>query len=132
MQRRLLGTHTPTLPTDFEAFMSTAFAPLVKSGLCWGGGGAGHIQANIPRRNYDEEMELVSELGHEHGRHPRGRKQRAGTEGLWDQISWLLASTLAGGCEVVPSFSASVSPSGSTIDVKGIDPESEPLKKNHL
>lgn len=37
-------------------------------------------------------------------------------------------SSLNSGCEVVPSFSASVSPSGSTTDVKGIDMDSESLK----
>lgn len=43
-----------------------------------------------------------------------------------DQIS--RGSSLNSGCEVVPSFSASVSPSGSTTDVKGIDMDSESLK----
>lgn len=37
-------------------------------------------------------------------------------------------SSLNSGCEVVPSFGASVSPSGSTTDVKGIDMDSESLK----
>lgn len=37
-------------------------------------------------------------------------------------------SSLNSGCEVVPSFNASVSPSGSTTDVKGLDMDSESLK----